>query len=193
MQTTHIEMPRAEARRLYREYKKHRHYSDPMDWEIQRAYQLLAQGRLVIKALDSIAKAGLDDKGLPKLAIARADYPICYFTSRHDGSAVFTVESRWSRRENAASSKWIDLPSGALPTRAWKNAQAFLPPVPLHLRPQRGLQNYHILWEAEWTPTPPRDPYLLRRIGEGDMWLVVAMWDLTEVERAVMASRIASA
>jgi len=35
----------------------------------------------------------------------------------------------------------------------------------------------------------PRDPMLLRRLG-GDLWLVVAHWDLTEVERAAMATRV---
>jgi len=35
------------------------------------------------------------------------------------------------------------------------------------------------------------DPYLLRRFG-GDAWLVVAAWDLTDVERAVMSQRVRS-
>jgi hypothetical protein len=67
---------------------------------------------------------------------------------------------------------------------------AQLPLIPAHLRPQRGLANYHILWEAEWEPLPPRDPYLLRRIGKADLWLVVAHWDLTEVERAALSTRV---
>lgn len=52
------------------------------------------------------------------------------------------------------------------------------------------MAKYHILWEAEWAPIPPRDPMLLRRIGEADLWVVVAHWDLTEVERAALATRI---
>ncbi len=68
--------------------------------------------------------------------------------------------------------------------------KAMMPTVPIHLRPKRGLQNYHVLWEAEWEPVPPRDPYLLRRIGKADLWLVVAHWDLTEVERAALATRV---
>src|SRR5258708_4807132 len=44
-------------------------------------------------------------------------------------------------------------------------AEAIVPLVPVHLRPKRGLENYHILWEAEWTRVVPRDPMLLRRIG----------------------------
>ena len=64
-----------------------------------------------------------------------------------------------------------------------------MPLIPVHLRPKRGLANYHILWEAEWTRTYPADPYLLRRFS-GDAWLVVAAWDLTDVERAVMSQRL---
>ncbi len=66
-----------------------------------------------------------------------------------------------------------------------------MPIIPVHLRPKRGLVNYHILWEAEWTKTYPADPYLLRRFG-GDAWLVVAGWELTDVERAVMSQRVMS-
>ena len=38
--------------------------------------------------------------------------------------------------------------------------------------------------------TPPRDPYLLRRIGKADLWLVVASWELTEVEMAALSTRV---
>jgi hypothetical protein len=67
---------------------------------------------------------------------------------------------------------------------------ALTPIVPLNVRPKRGLENYHVLWEAEWQPVPPGDPYLLRRIGRSDAWLVVAAWHLTEIERAVLATRM---
>lgn len=199
MDTQAVTFDREKARELYRAYKKHQHYSEPMDDEIRRAYQLLAQGRLIIRALDSIAKAGVGDDGWPKLAIGRADHPKCMCRIRGDGSAIMNSESRhtWSRRSNAAPSKWFDFPAGTFAQSkqrgGWKDGEALTPPVPLHVRPKRGLANYHILWEAEWTPLPPRDPFLLRRIGKGDMWLVVAMWDLTEVERIALAARIGNA
>jgi hypothetical protein len=72
----------------------------------------------------------------------------------------------------------------------WR-AEALVPSVPVHLRPKRGLASYHVLWEAEWTKVVPRDPYLLRRIGRADLWLVCAAWELTEVERAALATRLA--
>ena len=33
---------------------------------------------------------------------------------------------------------------------------------------------------------------LLRRMGRGDLWLVMAAWDLTEVERAALQARVTS-
>ena len=30
----------------------------------------------------------------------------------------------------------------------------------------------------------------LRRIGKADLWLVVAQWDLTEVEKAALSTRV---
>ena len=178
------------ARDLWRAYQKHRHYSTPIDREVMSAYQKLAQGKLVIKALESIVTAGADANGLPKLAIARADATVLRLARRSDGSATMTTAERWSRRSNAASSIWFDFPPGTLPGPGWKNAEAIVPHVPLHLRPKRAMQNYHVLFEADWTKAPPFDPFLIRRIGKGDLWLVLAMWELTEVERAVLASRL---
>ena len=50
METTHVVVNRDEAEALYRKYKEHKAYSSPIDWEIQRTYQLLAKGKTVIKA-----------------------------------------------------------------------------------------------------------------------------------------------
>ena len=62
--------------------------------------------------------------------------------------------------------------------------------MPVDIRPKRGIENYHVLFEAIWQPVPPVDPMLVRRLGEADLWVVVAAWDLTEVERTVLASRM---
>jgi hypothetical protein len=54
------------------------------------------------------------------------------------------------------------------------------------------LAEYFIPWEVEqWanrriSSRPDRDPYLRKHIG-GDLYAVVAEWDLTELERMVMA------
>ena len=184
-----VTISRDAARDLWRAYQKHRHYSTPIDREVMAAYQKLAQGKLVIKALESIVTAGADDKGLPKLAIARADAKLLHLTRHHDGSADMTT-SRVAPRRNTTPTTWFEFPKGFLPGTGWRNADAIVPMVPLDKRPKRAMQNYHILFEADWTTAPPHDPFLIRRLGKGDLWLVLAMWDLTEVERAALAARL---
>lgn len=174
------------ARELFRKYQEHRAYQTPHDEAIASIYKRIARGQTVIRALESIRTAGVDAASLPKLAIARADMLSVFLHRHHDGKVIFGEE--WVR-SNASKSKnismhWPELP----PLKRWKY-EAAVPLIPVHLRPRRGLQNYHVLWEAEWTQRYPTDPYLLRRFGT-DAWLVVAAWDLTEVERAVMAQRL---
>lgn len=73
----------------------------------------------------------------------------------------------------------------------WRGSalEAVLPTIPPRLRPGSALRNYFILWEAEWTRRAPVDPMLLRRITR-DCFAVVAHWYLTDVERAVLESRL---
>lgn len=182
MQTISIDMPRGRARELYRAYKKHLHYSQPIDDEIRRTYQQIARGRTIIKAIESIAAAGTDEEGLPKLAIARADQEEAGFRRDGDGSAWMTSNPErlyshsWGRVNEAAC--WtFHWPAGTFPTpnkQSYTTYRAIAPVIPIEVRPKRGLQNYHVLWEAEWERIPPRDPLLLRRMGKGDLWLVVA-------------------
>ena len=190
METQRLTVDRATARALYRKYREHQHWSQPVDDEIRRTYQLIAQGRVLIKAIHSIIAAGLNEEHLPKLAIVRADAPLCYWVPGA-GGGEFTMDGR-SWRQGRHHSRFVRIPEGSWPQVArgrWRY-QAQTPLVPVHIRPKRGLQNYHILFEAEWRRAPPVDPVLVRRIGQSDLWVVMAAWDLTEIERAVLASRL---
>lgn len=167
MNVTELKMDREQARELWREYKKHQHYSEPIDDEIRRTYQLIAQGRVVIRALESIKAAGLHTIGpyasLPKLAICRADGEFVSLHMSDDGGA--RMERNWTGHTRGCK---FDFPANTFtPMRrpfdvAYRKAA--LPPIPLHLRPKRAIENYHVLWEAEWKKLPPRDPLLQRRI-----------------------------
>lgn len=194
MQTTQIHMTREKARELFRQYRAHRAYSAPIDQEIQRTYQLIAQGRVVIQALDSIKRAGVGQDALPKLAIARATEPNCWLTDiRNGGCRMQTKLSSWSSNDTRHRRHHIDFPADSFPgldPRGRWTIMSMVPIVPIHLRPKRGLENYHILYEAVWRKEVPVDPLLLRRIGEGDLWVVVAAWDLTTVEQAALAARL---
>lgn len=195
MKVEKIVVDKKQARELYREYKAHASYGDKMDKEIQRAYQLIAQGRLVIKALESIGAAGLGPDNRPKLAISNAIAKECHLRLWQAGSASMSAQ-RWGRGGSAYNFTFpggtFTVPQFSERTFGTVDAVAQVPLIPINLRPTEALKNYHILFEAEWRPIPPKDPMLLRRIGKADMWLVVAAWDLTEVERAAMATRVSS-
>jgi len=194
MQTETIVLDREEARSLYRKYREHQHYSTPIDHEVQRTYQLISQGRVVIRALASIVAAGLDADERPKLAIIRADAERCYLELDWQGGAMFAVKPPWQVRGQETRTH-ISLPADSFPrplVRKNTRAEAMVPLVPVHLRPKRGLANYHILFEAEWRNVVPVDPMLLRRIGKADLWVVCAAWDLTPVEQAVLAGRLSA-
>lgn len=200
MHTETIKINPVEAQKLYRKYKEHQAYSVPIDWEIQRTYQLIAAGKTVIRAIESIKQAGLDNEFLPKLAIAPATAKACHLRRNRKGSMIMSPDDDfWRERQSQLrfADETFVFPPESFPLtwdRKFRTDQsehkAILPIIPINLRPNRGLANYHVLWEAEWHRVPPRDPYLLRRIGKADLWLVVAAWDLTEVERAALSTRL---
>ncbi len=208
MDVQKIALDKYKARDLYQKYRTHQHYETDMDREIKRAYKEIARGKVVIQAIESIKRAGLNADGLPKLALARATATNCYIERYSNGGMTMRdVERPTYHQKDIASyhqgtfefprdtfpyqTKWDVDPAKRVKYRASTSGhKAAAPIIPIHLRPKRGIASYHILWEAEWTPTPPRDPYLLRRIGKGDLWLVCAAWDLTDVEMAAMSTRL---
>jgi hypothetical protein len=197
MELQTIEMPKAEARKAFLEYRhavRERH--DAEDEQIMRAYRALSQGKPVIDIFEAIRDGGRDRNGLPKLAIARADAVKTVLLRRPDGSFHMAPIN-------------LTYQDGSIPGRAEYRGRVFRfpvnfltpkelrfgrerwvamnPTVPPALRPQHAMSNYHVLWEAEWRkdPVPPRDPALLKHLG-GPLYMVLATWDLTDVERAVL-------
>jgi hypothetical protein len=195
MDVVEVPVTRQQARELMHAYRAHRSAQTPEDRAIERAYREIARGRVLIRALESIKDAGLDDQGRPKLAIVRADFRRVRMSIGPTRDAAFTPMEWRKPRSRYSSAGWVEtkhqpLTAPGLRTAAgYINGEAVVPLIPVHLRPQTSLEAYHILWEADWHAVPV-DPMLLRRLG-GDLWIVVAAWDLTEVERAVMASRVA--
>ncbi|HZF24041.1 MAG TPA: hypothetical protein VE030_11325 [Burkholderiales bacterium] len=183
MQTATIEIDRSQAMTLYRQYKEHRDCFTKMDAEIERAYRQIARGHKVIQALESIRHAGLDALSRPRLGIVRADAEWCYLT-RGNGQVLFSMD-RWVRARAPRRSVIVRWP-GMIWNIDNGGAKARVPLIPVHLRPRVSLDRYHLLFEADWVGVPP-DPMLLRRCGN-DLWVVVAAWDLTPVERAVMGA-----
>lgn len=191
MKVEQLALSKEKAQELFDRYQQHREGYTDADREIAAIYKQIAAGRTVIRALESIRLAGCDEHGLPRLAICPAHMTECWYrtsgANSEQGEVCFGKRhpNRRDRRE-VVRMQWPNVPQ----TKRWDHS-ATVPLIPVHLRPKHALSNYHILWEAEWTKRYPVDPYLLRRFG-GDAWLVLAAWDLTDVERAVMSSRLSS-
>lgn len=191
MNIEQLQMDREAARAIYRKYLEQRAHHEPHDKQITQIYERLSRGETVIYALDAIRRAGCTAEGLPRLAIARCDMPFVYLHVRERRGAAPVVcfgERAWWLNRRRLDSKNIRLEWPRCPVRC-DRVSAVVPAIPAHLRPRRGIQNYFVLFEAAWGRAYPIDPYLLRRFGP-DAWAVVAGWELTESERAVMSQRV---
>ena len=178
---------------LWKKYQAHRtgNYT-AIDAEIARIAKMVAGGKVMIKALEAIVKAGPDAFGRPLLAIQRADQKRCYLDLMTDGRAIMHQRKESWDIPRAAASLRFDFPAGSFGTSTrTRRLEAIVPHIPPDIRPKRGIQNYHILWEADWHREVPVDPMLLRRVGNsGDLWIMLGAWELTDIERAVLAGHV---
>lgn len=193
------EIPRQVAREKFAEYRRlvrARHSAE--DEALMRCYREMARGRTLIDVAEAIRGAGLGANREPRLAIARADQTEVRY--RHDDACTrptFTsvpAQSSWNDRGFMMRSdgRVIVLPPDTLPELPRPDHQrrilrAPVPAVPAALRPKPHLRNYHILFEVpRWdVELAPADPLLLRRIS-GVVFALVAKWDVTALEAAVL-------
>lgn len=202
-------MPVAEAREKVAEYLKSvrsRHSAE--DAAILRGYRALAKGHTVIDLPKCIRLGGVFTDGyvagLPRLAVATASHQFVW-VERSDNGAVRFLPGHWRDISSQRRKDVFRMPAQTLPDDiprpsrdrnfrfSWSgDYRAMVPVVPPALRPAHSLDGYATLFEVEeWAPDPdaPRDPALLKHIG-GDLYAVVATWDLTELERAVLQGRV---
>ena len=178
-----IQMPSSKAWNAFQQYRAavRQKYSDT-DAALMKGYRALAQGKKVLDLVGVMRQAGLDSQGRPKLAICRADGGRVQCETWWNGSAEFWCGDQ---RQNAVAGRRIRLPAGIFPHRDGVRVSALVPTIPPEFRPASDLRHYHVLWEAEWTSVP-KDPLLLRHLGR-NLYAVLAQWDLTPLEQAVLA------
>lgn len=158
------------------------------DVAIYRAYHALMCGKKVIDVPLAISAAGLDAHGLPKLAVGRADWPFVH-AWWSDARCFFTRGERpWGRRDRVMAHnlgvKFDERPSD------WSvTGKAQVPTVPPQFRPKGALSGYRVLFEAVWQRRPPVDPLLLKHL-EGPFYVVLAAWDLSPLEQAVLRAKL---
>jgi hypothetical protein len=207
MEAVTLVMPRQQARQAYLEYRRAVTVNRaPEDDALTKAYREIARGNPVVDLPATMRVAGIGADFYPKLAISRADRPKCRVECRPDGAASFS-DAEWHRGRPPSSTRY-GFPSGSFagwnerystehngwirtgrPDRWKPEATALVPLVPAALRPKVALEHFAILWEAVWTAVAPRDPMLLKPLG-GPFYAVVAVWDLTELERAILRGRL---
>jgi len=180
------------AREKWKEYtaafKKTR---DPLYNDMKKVYHAIKKGAAVIDVSAAIKSAGVRDNGYPWLAIAPANKKIVHLRYRNDGSVFYSPYSHWGKRWNGNLSKGeIEIANCFPAIKQTVDLKAPIPIIPPRLRPATLHDDYYILWEVDsWTVVPSKDPYLLRRITV-NLFAVVAAWDLTDIEIAVMAGRV---
>lgn len=200
MELAKVQIDETDAEEKYKQYlevvktRKEKQYED-----LKKVYRALKQGYKVIDIFKAFSDTGLENNH-PKLAIAQAHVRTVFFQKEIGGAGIFTASNlaRWENKEKVDD---VRLPGGTFPE--WeliepnegvstfnlkdKNICTNVPLIPAHLLPDGKLENYYILFEVdEWNPVAPvKDPYLLRRIN-ANTFIVLAEWDVTEVEKIVM-------
>lgn len=216
MHLSTIEMDRADAEAALAEWERELKSSrSDEDAAIAEGYRLLSKGKKLLRLSDTIRAGGQDDGYKPRLAVAPTQAQVVFLSRSRNGDVRYTLSDQpqpwgaWSRDvctggvqvadvlpELGADEGWA-INSSAVYQRArdhhlnraceWR---AMVPVVPPRFR-SRGWRGAHVLFEAEWarhTPPAPVDPALIRHV-RGDLWVVLGVWDLTELERAVLLER----
>lgn len=195
MDTPTIQMDPAEARKKLRAYRQRRRLlADEEYATAAKAYAALAEGTPLIDMHEVLEHVPYDDHLRPAVALARADRKEVYVELR-DGRITFDARLRagWGQ---ATRGLVLTFPSGH-PDRRYSPRAGFslVPMIPPEKVPKTGtFRDWFILWEVEtWSDhslrgTPDRDPLLLRRITSS-LFAVLAEWDLTDLERRIMAGR----
>lgn len=194
---------RAIATEKWREYiAASKTYKNPIYADLQKVYNQVRNGQKVVDIGKVIAKGGVHPNFHPKLAIAKATTKTIQCIYRSNGDVSFLNRELDWRSKSYSDDIFLKaclplIPTQHLPKISWGNGhddklqlKAPIPICPPRLLPKNLTEDYYILWEVdEWKMVPPTDPYLLRRITK-NMFVVLAAWDLTELEKACMAGKM---
>lgn len=199
MEIAKITMPVEKAREEWKAYNavlKDRR--DSYALEMKTCLNHLKNGKQLIDIFGVLKAAGVNNKGQPNLAIARADWTKCHFRKIDTGRGHFApIRDNWSAKGrgdvNMPPETFIDWPrrKDGEGKDTWQTANEFLaatiPVIPAVIMPEGELKNYYILWQPKtWEELPEtKDPLLLKRITE-NMFVILAAWDVTELEQAIL-------
>jgi len=216
MEIEQLAIPKKRAMEEYETYKEElRHAKTQFNEDMKSLYAHMRHGGKVLDLWESMKLAGLNDAGNPKLAIVQADSPRVKFERKleshyssekqqwipngvNNGGIFYRQKKngRWSPNWEAdikIPSEFLDYPKKPEGTYESRQIETVTPMVPariMNAMRSHKLENYHILWEVEkWAIVPPKDPVLLKKITP-NMFCILAAWDLSPLERAVIRGRL---
>lgn len=194
-----ITMPKDEAAEQLREYRRALHKRADAEYQaVARGLSALANGTPILSLQQAIAAGGFDAKGRPNLAVARADRGQVRMWWERNQAHFDTSRGTAGAGPSMRRTVELERPETATHGGSWwgPSGYALVPMIPAAVRNsvRYSPAQCFILFEVEqWSDTPlgvrpDRDPYLLRHL-HGDAYAVLAEWDLSEIERLVMAGR----
>jgi len=201
LEVEHLKVPKEEIERELENLKKgikegYISRKQKLTRQLFGIYSHLRHGGKIVDIPLSFSKTGLREEiDLPKLAIIPVGAKYCYLYKRRNGGAIFSSERKsW---QIYAKGNDVEVPPDtfrwkALDNQRWKTLAPIVPPrVHVEIAVRLIPENYHILYEVEtWSvSTPPRDPILGKMLTK-NLFGVLATWDLTELERKVIAGRV---
>jgi hypothetical protein len=189
-----ITIPANQAREQLRAYRRSLHRRADQEYEVvAKGLEQLERGRPLLILSAALAEAPRDEKGRPRLAIARSDRREVYYY-RYGGNTEEVFDSGFYSRGRAPLNGVIRVqPTPATPrASSYASGYSIVPLVPPQVRETRDLSKFFTLWEVEaWADRPSttvdRDPFLLERVTD-DVFAIVAEWDLSPLEQAIAAS-----
>jgi len=184
-----LTVPYLEALESYKAYASvvRSGHASADDVLLYRGLRALVRGKKVIDLNLAIGNGGRDVHGRPLLAVARADWPrvIC----QGSGHGFKFMPRAWGRGPTSKIEVPLKTFAAAAVKEPWAvNCEAQVPLVPPQHRPRGSLRRYCLVFEAEWDRRPPVDPLLVQHVA-GPFYVVLAAWDLTPLEQAVLRAK----
>lgn len=184
-----ISMERTEANRAWREYRlAMRDHKLKYLRDTEKALSFLRRGKKILDITQVFQAPPLTDDWLPAIAIAPAwvEKVVFWQCGHHNYGRI--APSRWS----VYSFQINNLPATSKPGEEYQERQCetVVPTIPPQYLPAGNLKKgkYYIFWEVEDWKAVPKDPILLKRLSK-NLFAVLAVWDLTELEQAVLRGR----
>jgi hypothetical protein len=186
---TAVEMDKGEAESLLDDYEGLRTKTAEDDAIIE-ALRAAAGGKPIINLRETIARGGVDLKGRPHLAVMWAHQHWAVLRREHSGTIEYGHRAYPS--QHARTFEFPNLFERDDKASVYWSLRSAVPIIPPEHRPAKSnMSKRAVLWEVEeWevVPRPSGDPALLKPLGN-DLWVVEATWDLTPLEKLVLAGR----